>query len=214
MAMLVTLSKYQEAVGTSANPTKQTEAIEDASAAILNWTDRDFSAADVVATRTWKYDGSGILDIDDCHTITAVTFQGTALAAGRYIARKEGPESVPVYSYLELPPFTTPSGQMGFTYNLDVFLSQFPVREIDVSVTATFGWPTVPDDVQRATIWTAAAFEADPSSVTGQLQSKSVAEVSESYAQAAAITAQVADEEPIPPRARALLWPYRRGSFR
>lgn len=212
MTPLVTLQKYQEAVGSTENPHVQLAAIEDASAAVLNWTDRDFASEEVTEEREYRYDGSGILDIDDCHTITAVKYNGTTISENAWVARREGPTSVPVYSYLELVPFVQETGQMGFTYNLDVFLDQYPraYREITVAVAATFGWPTVPDDVQRATIWTAANFEQDPSAASGAMTGKSVAEVSETWA-AQAFSPQVPDEEPIPSRARALLWPYRRG---
>ena len=216
MAQLVDLAKFKAAIGetSAANDSIHTEAIEDASAAILNAYDRDFASAQVTEDRDYKYDGGGVLEIDDAEAINSVTYlpASTPLTTSLWIARREGPASVTVYSYLELPPFTRPSGAMGFTQNLDIYLQRHPsFREIDVRINADWGWPTVPDDVQRATIWTAAHFEAQSRTATQSqgLASKSVAEVAEAYIQDQESRQQAAADA-IPPRAVALLERYRR----
>lgn len=207
MAMLVTLAKFKEAIGenSDANDGKHTEAIEDASSLIIQEAQRNFAETQAVATRTYKYDGSGVLEIDDCELPTAVTGGGATFAAGRWIARKEGPADIPVYSYLELPFLHGDSGEMGFTRNEDVILANASRREIDVTVTANFGWPAVPDSVQRATIITAASLESEAIGSAAGLAAKSVAEVAENYLQN-----QVSTDEIIPRKAQAALAPYKR----
>lgn len=209
---LVTLDKFKLAIGDTgvANDAKHNDALSDATAAILDWTDRDFQAPLVTESRTYKYAGGGILEIDDTAAINSVTYAGSTLAADRYVPRREGPASVHVYSYLELPVFFQESGEMGFEQNLDVWLTraQSITREVDVVVNAQWGWPIVPGDVQRAAIITAAGFETDEAGSAVGLAAKSVAEIAESYIQADASQRTV--DDPIPKRAQALLAPYRK----
>lgn len=210
---LVSLAKYKRAIGETdgANDTLHTEALDDASQAVLDWTDRDFGVTPVVATRSYPYDGSGFLEIDDATTINSVTFAGAVITPPRYKARSEGPAlTYGVVSYLELPPFSTESGEMGFMNNLDVYLTRYgPVyREVDVVINAAWGFTPVPGSVERAVIITAAAYEADEGRSAVGLAAKSVAEVAESYVQSEA--AGRAGDDPLPKRAQSLLAPYRR----
>lgn len=216
MALLVDLDKFKLAIGetTNDNDDKWLDALEDASSAVLNYTDRDFGVDEIDEDRTYTYNGRGLLEIDDASAIDSVEMNGTVLAETTYVLGMEGPTSAAVYTYIELPSFMTLDGEMGFTYNLDMWLAihgRTPVR-VPVVVNGTWGWPVVPDDVQRATIITAASLASDLTTAFSQgLQSRSVAEVSESYALQAAVQAQTLDgEDPLPIRARQLLAPYRR----
>lgn len=219
---LVTLDKYKRAIretGT-ANDQLHQDALDAASEAILNYSDRDFGAPLVTEDRTWAYDGSGILNIDDANTVNSVTFQGSAALAGdTWRAKKEGPASVVVFSYLELPVIDWGSsspqslGEMGFLQNLDRFIAQpGGFRELTTTVNAEWGWPTVPNDVQQATIWTAYDWEqnAPTGGSGGELASESVAEVTKSYF--ANLQQQQGTPAPdaIPPRARAIIDAYAR----
>lgn len=213
--ILTSLDRYKRHIGatTDDDDLKHVEALEDATAIALNQTDRDFGAEVVTEDRTFKYDGGGSLEIDDAQAVNSVAYlpSGSLLTAGSWIARSEGPSSITAYSYLELPPFSPISGEMGFTFNLDVVLAQYGrnFREIDVRVNADWGWPDVPDDIQRAIIWTAAHLENTTSYRQGALAAKSVAEVAESYV-IEQEARQQAPQEAIPPRALAIFEDYRR----
>lgn len=208
MAQLVDLDKYKTAIGEASDDFDDlhTEALEDASQAVLNFTDRDFGAASVTETRTVPAPDVGfIIEIDDATEITAVEGIGGA----DWRVGSDGPAaSQGVYTYIEVASFRSESPLMGFRTNLDRFGVGF--RDA-LEITGTWGWPTVPDDVQRAVIWTAAAFEGDSSNRQGGLAAKSVAEVAENYIQQQAQSSGGKDDEqPLPARARALLLPYRR----
>lgn len=217
---LVTLEEYKEAIKetSSANDDRHADAIAAASVALLNYADRDFGAPRVTETRSFLYDGSGVLQIDDAEAVTSVTLSPALapLAAPAWRARKEGPDSVVVYSWLELPEVDLRSrsssmGAMGFTQNLDRLLSAGGLPELSVSVAGTWGWPAVPADIQQAVIWTAHYFEQNTPSAgqAGGVASKSVAEVAESYF--SDVQSQQAPEpEALPSAARAIVDSYRR----
>lgn len=205
MAPLVDLAKYKAAIGetSSAYDDVHIEALEDASTAVLNFTDRDFGSALIIEERVFPLPDAGyIVDIDDAAEILSVT--GLSTLAWR--EGSEGPASAAgVFTYIEFAQRRS-SALMGFTRNEDVF-GATPFDEITVE--ANWGWPEVPDDVERAVIWTAQDFEGQTADDTGSLEAKSVAEVSENYFRAERLAASDA-EEPLPRRARALLLPYRR----
>ena len=205
-APLVSLTKYQEATGSDANPERQLEAIEDASQAILNLTDRDFGSEAVTETREVRLPAEGyIVDIDDATEITDVN----GLAGYTWRAWGEGPAATyGVLTYLEVR-IRLSSPLMGFARNHDRFGSYF--HDDVIEVTGTWGWPEVPGDVERACIWTASAMEGDADNLQGTLAAKSVAEVAENYMQQQQQTSGGrSDEEALPSRARALLLPYMR----
>lgn len=211
---LVTLSKYKTAIKetSSSNDQFHQDALDDASAAVAAYTDRDLGVATATADRTFFYDGSGFLEIDDASAVNSVRFdtQATALDSATWEAFRDGPAGVP-YSYLVLPGPYRVSGEMGFTYNLDQWLARSGGfnQETRVIVNATWGWATVPNDIQRATIWTASAYEAMSESAGGTMSSHSVADVSTSYVFNAAASNPDAQSD-IPPRAKAILEQYRR----
>jgi hypothetical protein len=220
---LVTLSEYKTAIkeASAANDAFHQGALDAAQDAVLNYADRDFGAPPVTETRTYLYDGSGVLNIDDASTVTAVTLESVLpLTTNVWRARHEGPASVVAYSWLELPQIDLSArrnslGVMGFTQNLDRFLTSNGLPEITAAVTASWGWATVPNDVKRAVIWTAEAYEAisGSSGSAGGVASRSVAEVAESYFAEAQAQQGTPPSEAVPPRAQAILDAYRRVSI-
>jgi hypothetical protein len=216
---LVTLAKYKRAVGIDPNDTTDdqalNEALEAASVAAQNYAGRDFGDSAVTGDRTFTYDGSGILNIDDAVAVNTVRYStsSTAMSAAAWKAKREGPSrTAQVYTHLILPTWTYPNGEMGFTYNLDVFIARhgWPSNyEADVVVNAEWGWPVVPEDVQRAVIFeTADLYEGGAQAAAGGLTSKSVAEVSEAYF--VNTDTATGSNEPLSSRARRLLDPYKR----
>lgn len=210
---LVTLDKFKRAIRetSAANDTLHQEALDDASAAVASYTDRDLGVALVTADRTFRYDGSGFLEIDDAAVVNSVryTTSSTPLSTAVWEPHRDGPAGTP-YSYITLAPIRRVSGEMGFTYNLDRAIERglFGV-ELDIIVNAEWGWAVVPNDIQRAVIWTAAAYETQSESFGGTLASESVAEVARAYAFQGALQAN-AENEDLPPRAKGLLEKYRR----
>lgn len=215
MAPLVSLANYQAVVGSTAHPAAQTFALDAASQAVLNYTDRDFGTSNVTEDRTFKYDGKGILEIDDAVSVTGVLGQAASLT--NWMAMREGPASVTAYSYLLLPRMTVPQhNEMAFTTNQDAAGLLYRARAfpyIDVVVSGTWGWPSVPADVQQATVLIAQEYQraADTGS-SGDVQSETVAEVSKSYFEAQ-FQSQTSAIQGIPQAAADILWPYKRHSL-
>lgn len=187
-------------------------ALEDASAAVKNFTDRDFLVAQVVETRTYEAsneltpDGRLIIDIDDCDEVYDVV----GLGENQWRTGTDGPAaSYGIFTYVEVALLRPGSTLMGFTRNEDIFGSSF-WGEIEVS--ARWGWPaqTVPEDVQRATLITAYELQGDSQNLSGALASKTVAEVSENYMQPGVFQQQ---PETLPRRAAVILDPWRRRSL-
>lgn len=202
---LITLNELKVALGVPTTTTNQdakfSAAIEAATAAILVYTDRDFGTVDVTEPRTFEYDGSGLLEIDDAETITAVSLAisnyTTTLTTEQWEAQ---PHRGAVYTYLLLPfGSLIASPQMGFKQNLDRY-EPFQTEPTIATVTATWGYNTVPADVKQAAIWTAISMSESPRPYT----SEAIADYSHSS------QPERYDVEAIPERARALLEPYRR----
>jgi hypothetical protein len=180
MADLITLAELRTALGTDPTDTRDdarnTAMIGYASGLIRNYTGRDFGAPSVTETRTYNYDGSGTVDIDDASAITAVvmTWPGTGAAdvtipTTDWRALPDLDDDTAVYQYISMPGYTGGIGygspEMGFTWNLDVYASErgYQMRPPYVKVTGTFGWPVVPGDVKMATIWTLQEWISRPS---------------------------------------------------
>ncbi len=199
MADLITLAEVKTALGVTNNSqdAKITQAIPEASTAIRNYVDRDFETpVSASADRTYYYDGSGVLEIDDAQTVTAVTLDGVPLTPDEFSAE---PASNGPFSWIFLPERKwSINPQMGFTRNLDNLWWRATGKPQVVVVTGTWGWPTVPEDVKRAAIWTTINFMENPRPVT----TESIGGVSRSYTTYA---------HAIPQRARELLEPYFRG---
>lgn len=222
---IMSLSEYKRAINATGNDDDDIHqsALDAATEAVINYCDRDFGAVVVPnLSKTYWYNGSGILNIADADTVHSVTIQGaSALPTTAWIAKTEGPPQLLVYTYIELPAidwrrgtFTDSMGAMGFTYNLDQFLLHGAAqREIQVTVNADFGWATVPKSVKRAVVITAQDLEeiTGSSGEEGGLASKSVADVSESFFGASA--PGTTRDEALPALARALVDPYARANL-
>src|SRR5437764_924953 len=123
------------------------QAIDEASAAVSAYTDRNFAAATVTEQRSFEYDGSGFLDIDDCTTITTVTYAiagfDTPIPTDQWRAEPYGGV---VFTYLYVPewgPHYSP--EMGFRQNIDVFYREgrFVGLGPTIKVDATWGWTVI-----------------------------------------------------------------------
>lgn len=168
MADILTLSELKTARGETgtANDTQYTWFLAVASTLFRNFTQRDLASAIVTEDRTFLYDGSGYLDIDDAATINTVKVlvpNGNDLVLDstyQWIAMPPRRDDSPVYTYLILPGVgATPgfSPQMGFTRNLDVYYADrggVPQYPPTIKVNAVWGWPTVPMDIKQAAVWT------------------------------------------------------------
>lgn len=200
MADLVSLADLKVALGISDNDSdpKLTQAIENSSAAIRSYVDRPFETpVSASSTRSYAYDGSGVLEIDDAQSVTLVVQDGITLDPLEYSAEPY----VKPYTWLFLPPYVIPeSPAMGFTRNLDKFWWRAYQQPKVVQVTGTWGWPAIPKDVEQAAIYTAAAFAETPRPFV----SERIGEVSRVYTPSAL-------RDAIPPRAKELLEPYFRG---
>jgi len=184
---------------------KYESAISAASAAVRAFTDRDFTlnSNGTATVRTFEYDDSGYIDIDDAQSLTGVRiiFPYGGLPMSLTTNQFAGmPYGGPIYDTLIIysPTFYGMSREMGFTYNLDTYDGPYGGAPPVVEVTAVWGWVEIPEDVQMATAWTASAFSEDDRSVT----SESI----EGYSRALASVPLAA----LPLRARDLLDQYRR----
>lgn len=176
MADLLTLDEYRLIAGvdpTDTRPDTQIEAwLPLVSAAVRSLTERDFGSAIVTESRTFEYDGSGYLDIDDASEIEKVTFNYPGgvtidLDPDSYTPKPTRRDDSPVYHYIEIPPYAGWMGgspEMGFKRNLDIYAREAnnwrPTQR--VTVLGTWGWPTVPPDVKMAAVWTLQEWYARP----------------------------------------------------
>lgn len=207
---LVQLSELESALGVApgdVDPVRQgqlTQAIAGASAAVIKYTDRDFAAAAVTEQRSFEYDGSGFVDIDDCSNITAVTYSisGYDTPIPDFEWRGE-PYNGHVFTYLVVPDWGPRfSPEMGFRQNIDVLYREgrFTGLGPTIKVDGTWGWTDVPEDVKRAVLWTAVAMADNPEPYV----SESIADFSRT-SEARGLT-----DDAIPGRAKDLLAPYMR----
>lgn len=152
---LVSVEDYKLLSGHDVEEDKNDESIAKAiqlvSQIIRTYTDRDFKAPPVTETRSYTYNGGRYIQIDDCSLISAVELDGRPVGAADYIARPHG-ELVFYYIELRYPGGSRhESPAMGFTSNRDRFPAA-PSGTVYADVTGTFGWATVPDDVQLAAV--------------------------------------------------------------
>lgn len=179
-----------------------------ASLAVRNYAGRSFEVTDNTSSaRTYLYDGSGILDTDDFVALTGITTDyGVTggppydLTADMYTAM---PHEGPVYYWVIVrnPGLRPASPQMGFTRNLDTL--DLSGTDVSVTVTAEWGWPSIPDDVKLATAWTIDAVINDP---PDNMVSETIESFSRSWANVATANQMLA----VPNRARDLLSAYQR----
>lgn len=210
---LIDLTTYKNLMGVQSGNTRDdaqiTALLEPASQAIQTYTGRNFALATTSSSRSYLYDGSGFMDIDDCTAVTTVqvTYPNTTpytLTSDEYQAM---PDGNPVYYYLILYGGIAAYGispEMGFTYNLD----QYPFTQYKpptVSVTATWGWSAVPYDVQLATALTIQNFVATKNAAEG-LSAEAIEGYSRSWGSRQGLMTAMA----VPNKARDLLAAYQR----
>lgn len=175
---LITRTEYVtgigEAVGDVTVPqaAQIDQAITFVSDFLRDYLDRRIGIDTVTETRTYEYDGSGYLDIDDAVDITSVAFShgtiDTPLDGTQWRAQPSGAD---IFTYLVLP--TEAGGfspEMGFERNLDVVWREGRFLSLPslVKVTATFGWPDVPGPVKQATILTVQSFISEDPEFQGE----------------------------------------------
>ncbi len=212
MADLTTLTTVKTLLGIP-NPNvpgpddaKYANALEAASALVRGYAQRTFEVTEVGAvptSRTFEYDGNGYLDIDDAHSIISVSIAGGWVGSPSYSLSLDEwaayPVSSAVKAWIRLPQnyWGIGSPEMGFTRNMDQLWYKYPFKPSLVTVTATWGWDTIPADVQRATAWTAI-----------ELSDKPLPYQSESIANYSRTRGPNSEADAIPERAKAALAPY------
>jgi hypothetical protein len=214
---LLTLNDFLAASGQTnldASETSRAQwAIGTASAAIRQYLDRDLTLnSDAVqAPRTFRYYGHRMLEIDDCTDIQTVATAVTpwtpstrTLDAREWIAGQSS-ANLPVKDCLELLTIL-PFGMnpaMGFQWNEDVYAAQYGVRSrpLELTVTATWGWAAIPQDIKQAAVWVIGEVLAEVLPWT----TESIAGYSHTLGErAAALVPQTA----VSVRAQSLLDPY------
>lgn len=217
---LLTLADYKLAAGIPGSDVRKddqiTQLIAAASLAVRNYTERDFGVAAVTETRLYDYDGSGFIDVDDASVITDVEFvvpnsTNLVVDADAWYAGPTRRDDAPVFYYIVLPTSAGFAGspEMGFERNLDVYVAEGRWRAWSrtAAVTGTWGWPTVPEDVKLATIWTIKEWLATFTTSGGEgLTSEAIENYSRSWGSRS--TGQTAAAMAIPNRARDLLAQY------
>jgi hypothetical protein len=217
MAPLIDLPTYKAMIGVAPTDTRydtQINALLNASSeAVRSYTGRSFELAGALPSeRTFQYDGSGYLDIDDCVGITNVQVN---------VPNVTDPLVIPDIGYTAMPDDDSPvfyylilhgvgsyygfSPQMGFTRNLD----QYPAtafKPSTIGVTATWGWTQVPEDVQLATALTIQGFVSSGGNTSEGLTSEAIEGWSRSWGNRGISAPMLA----IPNRARDLLATYQR----
>lgn len=211
---LITLNEYKTLLGVSLTNTRDDDKINAmipaASRAVEKFVDRNFSPASAPEPRTFQYDGGEVVDVDDFVDITSITTDGGwtngptyTLDTDEYTAMPHRDQATddPNYYIVLHSRAGSYSPEMGFARNLDTL--PYEQRPVLLTVTATWGWPSVPSDVKLAVAWTIQDSIAKPAS--SDLQSESISGYSRSW-QAAAVGQMLA----VPNRARDLLSNYER----
>lgn len=159
MADLITLEEYKALGGVQSADTRNdaqvTALLEAASRLVRNYTGRSFDIVSASEDRTFQYDESGMLDIDDAVAVSqVVTNAGVpnasyTLTPDEWTAMPQDDSEVFYYILIHGGPYYGASPAMGFERNLD----QYPLqhKEPVLTVTAQWGWPAVPEDVKLAT---------------------------------------------------------------
>jgi hypothetical protein len=161
--------------------------------------------------RSYQYDGDEMLDIDDCVAVSAVSTdvgvpgQSYALTNDQWEVMPQDDSDV-YYYILILGGYGYASPEMGFTRNLDT-IGLRPRKPL-ISVTADWGWETIPDDVRYATVLTAGELMSSHKDGGGEgLNSEAIEGWSRSWGSKSG-TMQAAMA--VPNRARDLLSHYQR----
>jgi hypothetical protein len=118
------------------------DALDAAIAELNNSCARQFVAASTASARVFVPDSYMHVRIDDCTSVTSVVNDGTTFSASNYQleplnGRSRGGETVP-YDTLRL------LGSTGFEFG------DFSRHEATLTITATWGWPTIPSQIVTA----------------------------------------------------------------
>jgi hypothetical protein len=211
---IITLSEYKSLMGVQSGDTRDdpqiTALLSPVSRAVRAYAGRSFVLADPTpSVRTFLYDGSGFLDLDDCSSVTLVTTdagvagQTFSLDTTQYTVMPQDDSEVFYYLVVNGGPFGI-SPEMGFRYNLDTI--GLKPKDPMISVTATWGWPEIPDDVKLATAMTINEFMGSEAGNSEGLSSEAIAGWSRSWGGRSSGYMALA----IPNRARDLLSNYQR----
>lgn len=211
MADLVTLSEVRAILGIDPTNTRDdaayTALIPGASDLIKSYTERSFGDSVVTEERTFDYDGSGYLDIDDATDITLVKLAypygapDITLTTDDWKPMPSRRADAPVYTYIDMPAYVGAvwgSPEMGFANNLDVYARErgsygIPPR---IKVTGTWGWTTVPEDIKLAAAWLVQSIKSRP--ISDGLSSEAIEGWSRSWGmRAGSSAASLAIPEPV-----------------
>lgn len=225
---LLTLDEFCARTGRDPNKLPPLDAakfpplISAASAAVRNYVDRDLTLqADAdQSPRTFRYYGHGMVEIDDCTSISQVATAVTAwspasriLDPSEYIAGATS-SNLPVMDYIELwtnLPMIAASPAMGFTWNADRY--GYRPHPVMVTVTANWGWATIPEDIKMATVWTVGEFEVPETpyiseSISGYSHTMERTRSGGGSGDNGSPNLTGGMEQAVPERAQALLVPY------
>lgn len=157
---LITLDDYKALGGVQPADTRNDSQIvailAGASRLVRNFTGRNFSVATGdITPRSFQYDESGMLDIDDCVSVAALSTnagiigQTYDLTVDEWTAMPQDDSDVFYYLIIHGGPYYGGSPEMGFERNLD----QYPLtrKRPLITVEADWGWPAIPEDVKIAT---------------------------------------------------------------
>lgn len=209
---LVSLDQYKVLMGVDPTDTRNDGRISAllaaASITVKNFTGRDFTVATgVPSSKTYSYDGSGYLEIDDATAITHLTTNG-GITGGVYdlddAEWEQLPHNSPIYYYLAIfgGRWLPASPEMGFERNLDQI--GYTARQPTITVTADWGWPEIPEDVKLATSLVIENIISGPES--DGLTSEAIEGYARSWGNSNNAVASMA----IPGRARDILVNYQR----
>jgi hypothetical protein len=184
-------------------------ALDIADNAIEEETGRDFLSAPTTLTRKYRYNGSGVLDIDDASSITAVSLDGWDLDTDLDVIA--GPKRGPMFWWLEFAfdgPLPNESrGVMGFTRNLDTRGANRYFTFVEV--TGTFGWADadIPKSVKQAAAWLVDEYATEAGEGAGnegRVTAEHIADLGYSYD----IEPESASEGEMSARVRSMLAPF------
>lgn len=218
MSQILELKEYKKRRELNEANTERDEAIEAAIAsaedAVLQYTGRDFTSAQVTETREFPWEiHSTILDTDDfVGKPSSISFELPGAGSAVIFPTNAywlGPREGSTYYYIDFTPAknlpATSIGVMGFTSNLDTFFSNGTgVDAVTVKVDAKFGWPgEIPASVKQAVTWLVDSFRKSEGT-QGDLQAEAIANLSYVYQR------EREEQHELPARVMALLDPYRR----
>lgn len=194
-------------------------ALEMADSAIEEETGRDFLSEPTTLTKKYRYNGSGVLDIDDASQITAITIEGWTLDPELDVIA--GPSRGPMFWWLEFAfngPLPNPesAGVMGFTSNRDRgFMGRANAYFTFIEITGTFGWADadIPASVKQAAAMLVDSYAREASDAAGnesRVTSESIADLGYGYNIEPPEESDSGGAAALPSGVRALLEPFRK----